>query len=108
MIPRQIEEIVEEYRIQYPVDRIPIIDNKFNEFMSKVFEEHRKILNIIGDSTNIIRLRTNPMEYSIQLYESDNAMYRVRFENFIKRVVYMAEETKCLNIELLITKIGCH
>jgi hypothetical protein len=105
MVPKVI---IEEYRIQYPVDRIPIIDNKLNEFMSKVFDEHRNILNIIGDSTNIIRMRTNPMEYSIQLYESDNGMHKARFDSFIKKVVRMAEETNCLNIELLITKIGCY
>ena len=105
MIPRSIEK---EYRIQYPTDRIPIIDIKLNEFMSNVFVEHRKILNIIGDSTNIIRLRTNPMEYSIQLYESDNAMHKIRFEHLIKKIIRMAEETNCLNIELFITKIGCH
>lgn len=105
MIPIIIEQ---EYRIQYPVGCMPIIDIKLNEFMSKVFDEHRKILNVIGDSTNIIRLRTNPMEYSIQLYKSDNAMHRIRFENFIKKVMQIAEETKCLNIELLITKIGIH
>jgi hypothetical protein len=90
--------------IKYSTKEIPCIDNVLTEFMSTVFREWHKLQNIMGDSSNIIRVSDEPLIYNIILYKTDNPMHIVRYDSFINKVYELAKVTNCLPDKLFIIK----
>ncbi len=98
-------KILKKIQIKYSVRESPCIDIPLTEFMGAVFREFHKIVNIRGDSADIIRISDDPMVYHIILYESNNSMHKIRFENFLGKINKFAENSKCLPDKLSITDI---